>query len=90
MKIEAGDRVQIADTFHWACGATGTVKPYPASIADEMTGDLTNPVIMLVPTMKSTKEQAWIVFDEPQIDGDGDGPYRAGMIDVAALTKSLD
>ncbi|MEO9131184.1 MAG: hypothetical protein ABI240_08250 [Sphingomonas sp.] len=55
-----------------------------------MTGDLVSPAIMSVPTLQGPTEQAWVDFDDPQFDGDGDGPYQAGMIDTAALTKLFE
>ena len=30
----------------------------------------------------------WIMFDEPQTDGDGDGPYRGGEVELECVTKS--
>jgi hypothetical protein len=29
----------------------------------------------------------WIVFDEPQMDGDGDGPYRGGEVELEFVTR---
>jgi len=28
----------------------------------------------------------WVWFDEPQLDAEGDGPYRAGSIHESAMT----
>jgi hypothetical protein len=28
----------------------------------------------------------WVWFDEPQLDADGDGPYRGGQIHETAIT----
>lgn len=49
------------------------VKSYPALIADNMTGDLTSPAVMSIPTLRGPIEQAWVEFDEPQFDGTGTG-----------------
>ena len=32
-------------------------------------------------------ETYWIVFDEPQIGGDGDGPYWAGAVEAEYLRR---
>ena len=32
----------------------------------------------------------WVLFDEPQFDADGDGPYRGGQIWESALSLLTD
>jgi hypothetical protein len=33
-----------------------------------------------VETMNGPEIQYWVAFDEPQFDGDGDGPYTAAEV----------
>jgi len=33
-----------------------------------------------VETRQGTQRAWWVVFDEPQLDADGDGPYRESQV----------
>jgi hypothetical protein len=90
-KFRAGDRVRISPNFHWAQSATGTISmPHPevATFSSSLWND--DGVSRQVQTQKGEKTSYWVQFDEPQIDADGDGPYRGAEIDVDALTKLPD
>jgi hypothetical protein len=84
-KFSAGDRVIVSRDFYWAKGATGTISPPPdevTTISGPWEGGLTR-------TEHSALGEAtvyWVQFDEPQLDADGDGPYRAGCIHENALS----
>jgi hypothetical protein len=84
-KFSVGDRVFVSPDFHWAKGATGTVSEPPSevtSISGPWDGGLTR-------QEHSALGEAtvyWVWFDEPQLDADGDGPYRGGSIHENALT----
>ena len=70
----------MSETYHWAMGATGVVLPHVGDETDTVDG-----VTSYVTTLRGPVAQVWVEFDEPQLDGDGDGPYVAGVVDVTAL-----
>ena len=74
----SGSRVQISVDHHWAKGASGTIADYPDYCLELLGGER---VICgcwsLVNTTSGQKKFYWIVFDRPQNDNDGDGPYSA-------------
>ena len=84
-RFSVRDRVLVRRDFHWARGASGTVSAIPPILTEMMAGDQVDAVSLAVPTLRGSKLQVWIVFDRPQRDGDGDGPYRAALIDASAL-----
>ena len=84
-KFVANDRVRVSPDFFWARGAVGTIsEPPPEVIAlsGPWEGNLTR-------QERSALGEAtvyWVWFDEPQLDADGDGPYRDGQIHETAMT----
>ena len=74
-----GDRVRIADSYRWAQGASGTVEPFPAPQAT------IDGVFREVPARERVITFAWIGFDEPQTDGEGESGYMEAEIDVRYL-----
>ena len=88
MRFRAGERVQVSPDHHWAGGAIGTIAAYPDFIADAATGDLVDETTMSVPALQGPIDQTWVVFDEPQLDDDGDGPYAEAAIDCAMLMRA--
>ena len=87
MNFKPGDRIRVSEDHFWAKGATGTVAAFPGLLAENMTGALLDNATMSVPGRRGPIAQSWIVFDVPQIDGDGDGPYAAAAVDSGALTR---
>ncbi len=82
-RFQPGDRVRVDSVYHWARGATGTVRlppPPVAGLAGDWTGHLRR-----VTAAKGTLTFYWIAFDQPQRDAAGDGPYSGGEIDEAHL-----
>jgi hypothetical protein len=82
----AGDRVRVSGSFFWAKGAFGTIAKPPGevlSISGAWNGD---GVSREEVSALGTNTVYWVWFDEPQLDADGDGPYRAGSIWETALT----
>ncbi len=86
MDYEIGDRVRISRRYHWAKGATGTVQA-PPEFVQELAADRDpwEGHTRIVQGRVRLIKFYWIEFDEPQIDGDGDGPYPAGEIDAEAI-----
>jgi hypothetical protein len=84
--LRPGDRVTVSPDYHWAKGATGVV----ATIPPEAAGPLgwTEDHRREVPTRRGVNVIHWVEFDEPQMDGDGDGPYHAAEIRADALART--
>jgi hypothetical protein len=83
--FSVGDKVRVSDTFFWAKGATGTISAPPSevlAISGPWEGGLTQQEVSAL----GTNTVHWIWFDRPQIDADGDGPYKGGQIWITALT----
>jgi hypothetical protein len=78
MSIREGQRVRITETYHWAGGATGEIMLHPANRS------LTRKVRARV----GEKTFVWIKFDNPQVDSDGDGPYRQAEVDLEFIENS--
>jgi hypothetical protein len=78
-EYRAGDRVRVRrdQAFGpgpWPAEPTGIVAAHPAS-ADGTPWVMTQ-------TVSGPRRSYWIVFDEPQVDADGDGPYgRSEVLD---------
>jgi hypothetical protein len=79
-----GQRVLVGTEYHWAKGALGTVRalsPHVATLARRWNGH-----VRAVPARQGVLHFVWVVFDAPQIDADGDGPYVEAEIDTRFLT----
>jgi hypothetical protein len=88
-QFSIGDRVRVSDDFFWAKAATGTVSAPPdavTSLSGEWDGGLTRQESSAL----GTHTVYWVLFDEPQFDADGDGPYRGGQIWESALSLVTD
>jgi hypothetical protein len=75
----AGDRVRVADEFFWACGATGTIAAPPDAVVS-ISGRWDNDLTRQEKSALGTHTVYWVWFDEPQLDAEGDGPFRGGSI----------
>ena len=86
MRFSSGDRVRVAESYSWAKGAVGTVELPPEAVRALV--EEYHPYdgcTRTVPTLHGPEEQVWVSFDEPQIDADGDGPYRGAEIPTNML-----
>ena len=84
-KFAAGDRVTVSLDFFWAKGATGTVNVAPPEIValSGPWGD--NGLTRQERSALGENTVYWVLFDTPQLDADGDGPYRGGQIWASVL-----
>lgn len=83
-QFREGDRVIVSIAFFWAKQATGTVRKPPAEVIQ-----ISGPWNGLTRVERSELGENivyWVEFDEPQVDPDGDGPYRAGCIHQQCLS----
>jgi hypothetical protein len=73
-----GDRVIVSPDFFWARGATGTVRKPLAEVIQ--IGGAWKGLTRIEHSALGENTVYWVEFDAPQLDADGDGPYRAGCI----------
>jgi hypothetical protein len=85
--FRTGDRVTVIPEYHWASGAAATVAAVPSDVATRTPDwrEYWRPVM----TRQGKEIFYWVIFDEPQIDADGDGPYNAAEIPGTALTRAM-
>jgi hypothetical protein len=83
-----GDRVRVADNFFWARGAFGTIGAFPDEVKG-ISGNWSESLSRQQTSALGTHTVYWVWFDEPQLDFEGDGPYRAGQIWEDALSPLL-
>ena len=86
-RLQRDDRVRILAHWNWPQPCTGRIAEPP-----KVPGDLEGGVHWvgcrrIVRGRKGPIEFYWVSFDEPQMDGDGDGPYRAGEIETEYLRR---
>jgi hypothetical protein len=79
--IRLGARVRVASTHHWAQGALATIAQAPDSVS--ALASVTWPRV--VESRNGRILFYWVVFDEPQFDAEGDGPYEGAEIDARYL-----
>ncbi len=88
MKFNLGDRVRVLEKYNWARNALGTISD-PPEFAINLVKDK-YPWIGYHRNVKGVNEWIefyWIIFDEPQFDADGDGPYGGSEIEAQMLEK---
>lgn len=85
VKFFEGTRVVVSDNFFWAKGATATVGRPPEAIV-ALSGAWDDGLTRIERSALGENEVHFVYFDEPQLDADGDGPYRGGQIWTSALT----
>jgi hypothetical protein len=84
-RLGAGDRVRVADDLFWAQCAPGTISAPPNAVT-AISGTWDGSLTRQEHSALGTNTVYWVWFDEPQYDGDGDGPHRGGSIWENALT----
>jgi hypothetical protein len=84
-KFKANDRIKVSQDFFWAKGAFGTISEPPAEIT-AVSGGWDEGLTRLEKSALGSNKVYWVWFDEPQLDADGDGPYRGGQIWEDSMT----
>ena len=84
-KFREGDRVVVSPYFFWAKGAKGIIREPPAEVI-QISGRW-NGLTRVEHSALGENIVYWVEFDEPQVDADGDGPYRAGCINEQSLFR---
>ncbi|MGA7424420.1 MAG: hypothetical protein WBW77_17180 [Candidatus Sulfotelmatobacter sp.] len=87
--FSSGDRVRVSDDFFWAKGATGTISAPPDAVVS-LSGPWDGSLTRQEKSALGMHTVYWVWFDEPQVDADGDGPYRGGQIWESALSLLTD
>jgi hypothetical protein len=88
MNLKDGDRVQILAHWNWPQVCTGRITSPPQVASDLVEGgESWLGCRRFVRGRKGPIEFYWVSFDEPQKDGDGDGPYRAGEVEAEYLRR---
>lgn len=86
MRFQLNDRIRVLPTYHWAQGAMGTISEPPEFLrVVSQTDHPWEGPHRFVKGRKGPIEFFWVLFDMPQYDADGDGPYQRGEIDVDAM-----
>ena len=75
----------MSQDFYWAKGATGTICEPLAEVVT-LSGPWDNGLTRIEHSALGENIVYWVLFDEPQLDADGDGPYAAGSIHEKALS----
>ena len=88
MKFQVGDRIRISPNYNWAQNATGSIV-FPDQFVIDLASDNCpwDGWHRLVKGRRKIIECYFVEFDEPQIDPDGDGPYRGAEIESDVLIR---
>jgi hypothetical protein len=83
-RFRPGDRVRVAQTYHWAKGALGTVEAPPKEVDRILHAPTTKydgKIWRRVAHVDGSHLHYSVRFDEAQLDSDGDGPFGGAEID---------
>jgi hypothetical protein len=85
--FQTGDRVRVSKLNGWAGGALGTIAIPPDLVQQPKCEDDVpfQGCRRVVYGQRGPVEFYWVDFDEPQIDSDGDGPYRGAEIPTSMI-----
>lgn len=86
MCFAVGDRVRVKRSVAWPQGATGVVSQPPGLVVEVARSDWPwTGHVRVTHGPNGSVQLHWVVFDQPEYDGDGDGPYAAAEIELAEL-----
>jgi hypothetical protein len=83
MKYKIGDKVFIRAHWNFPNDCNGTISN-PPEMAVDLVDDINDPwegIHRIVRGRKGPIEFYWAIFDTPQHDGDGDGPYSEAEVE---------
>jgi len=86
MVFEAKHRVRVSSAYYFAGGATATVAIFP-TFPPAPNRTRVDATTFSVRSGHSAWEETWVIFDQPQFEVDGDGPYTGAAIPCSALTR---
>ena len=72
-KFKVGQKIKVIGNQGFEIGVTGIID-YPPKVPI-LSEDFGDNYFRQVKTLQGEKTFIWVVFDTPQFDGDGDGPY---------------
>lgn len=78
-RFARGDRVRVAENYHWAQQAAATVQLHPDPKAVGCSRQ--------VNSLEGMLTFYWVYFDEPQTDAEGESGYIEAEIDQRYLEK---
>lgn len=82
-KFKIGTKIKIIEDCGFKAGATGTIN-YPPDV-EIITEQFNNNFFRKDEFLEEEKIFVWVVFDEPQRDSNGDGPYDEAEINTKYL-----
>ena len=87
MNLKPGDRVHVIGHSTWPKDCSGAVSDPPPSVQKLSDQHPWRGHIRTVPGRTGMLSFVWVVFDEAQMDGDGDGPYGAGEVNLQFVAR---
>jgi hypothetical protein len=84
--LKVGDRVHVKGHWNWPNDCVGVVSEPPAMVRPLAGKHPWHGHLRSVPGRTGMIPFVWIMFDERQMDGDGDGPYRGGEVELEFVT----
>ncbi len=85
--LQPGDRVHVHGHWNWPDDCTGVVALPPTTVRSFAVDEPWQGHLRTLRTLKGMITFVWIVFDVPQHDGDGDGPYPAGEVELEYVAR---
>ena len=88
MQFKIGDKVFIEGHWNFPNDCKGTISNPPEIAVQLVTGqnDPWDGIRRTVEGIKGPIEFYWVIFDNPQHDGDGDGPYCEGEVEAEYIS----
>lgn len=88
MELKPGDRVHVKGDWNWPKDCTGVITDPPEFAQQLAAGhEPWQGHFRSVQGREGPILLVWVNFDEPQKDGDGDGPYSGGEVEAILCTR---
>ncbi len=81
-------KVKVSLNHFWAKGQFGIISKVPREVK-ELSSGWEDDYSKKVKTTAGDKLFYWVVFDSPQVDASGDGPYKEAEIELQFLEPIL-